>query len=75
MSKGQISFKFNNKVSFKDVVPNYVCVLTNKRYKTNGPGCLAMLQGWEFGAEGVHRGSIVFNMAMCHIKSTGMMSI
>ena len=34
-SKGQISLNFNNKVNFKDFfIPNVVCVLTNKIYKT-----------------------------------------
>ena len=33
-SKGQISFNFNCKVNFKDFIPNFVCVLTNERYKT-----------------------------------------
>ena len=33
-SKGQISFNFNYKVNFKNFIPNFVCVLTNGRYKT-----------------------------------------
>ena len=33
-SKGQISFNFNYKVNFKDFYSNFVCVLTNERYKT-----------------------------------------
>ena len=33
-SKGQILFNFNYKVNFKDFQPNFVCVLTNERYKT-----------------------------------------
>ena len=33
-SKGQISFNFNNNVISKIFVPNFVCVLTNERYKT-----------------------------------------
>ena len=32
-SKGQISFNFNYKVNFKDFYTNFVCVLTNERYK------------------------------------------
>ena len=32
--KGQLSFNFNYKVSFKDFKPNFVCLLTNERYKT-----------------------------------------
>ena len=38
MSIGQISFNFNNKVNFKDFIPNFVCVLTNERYKTYQTG-------------------------------------
>ena len=37
-SKGQISFNFNFKVNFKDFIPNFVCVLTNERYKTYQTG-------------------------------------
>ena len=33
-SKGQLSLIFNYKVNFKYFIPNFVCVLTNKRYKT-----------------------------------------
>ena len=33
--KGQISLNFNYKVSFK---PNFVCLLTNERYKTYQTG-------------------------------------
>ena len=36
-SKGLISL--NYKVNFKDFIPNFVCVLTNKRYKTYQTGC------------------------------------
>ena len=36
--KGQIAFNFNYKVNFKDFIPNFVCVLTNKRYKTYQTG-------------------------------------
>ena len=39
-SKGQISFNFNYKVNFKDFMPNFVCVLTNERYKTYQTGFL-----------------------------------
>ena len=38
--KGQISFNFNYKVNFKDFIPNFVCVLTNERYKTYQTGFL-----------------------------------
>ena len=37
-SKGQISYNFNYKVSFKDFYTNFVCVLTNERYKTYQTG-------------------------------------
>ena len=37
-SKGQISFNFNYKVNFKIFIPNFVCVLTNERYKTYQTG-------------------------------------
>ena len=39
-SKGQISFNFNYKVNFKDFYSNFVCVLTNERYKTYQTGFL-----------------------------------
>ena len=32
--KGQISLNLNHKVNFKDFIPNFVCFLTNERYKT-----------------------------------------
>ena len=38
--KGQISFNFNYKVNFKIFIPNFVCVLTNERYKTYQTGFL-----------------------------------
>ena len=37
-AKGQISFNFNYKANFKDFIPNFMCVLTNKRYKTYQTG-------------------------------------
>ena len=37
-SKGQITFNFNYNVNFKDFIPNFVCVLTNERYKTYQTG-------------------------------------
>ena len=39
-SKGITSFNFNYKVNFKDFIPNFVCVLTNERYKTYQTGFL-----------------------------------
>ena len=36
--KGQISFNFNYKKNFKDLKPNFVCLLRNERYKTYQTG-------------------------------------
>ena len=49
-SKGQISFNFYYKVNFKNFfIPNFVCVLTNERYKTYQTGfsfcCLGYAPG------------------------------
>ena len=56
-SKGQISFNFNYKVNFKDLIPNFVCVVTNERYKTYQTRfsfcCLCNAPGRDFGALGV----------------------
>ena len=41
-SKGQILINFNNKVSFKEFLPNIVCVCTNERYKTYQTGDLGV---------------------------------
>ena len=65
--------------SSKIFIPNFVCVLTNERYKTYQMGFYSiawvMAQGWDFGALGCPGGSILFsNMVMWHIKSTGMTS-
>ena len=80
-SKGQISLNFKYKVNFKDFIPNFVCVLTHERYKTTKhirrdfhSVAWVMPQGWDFGALGVPMGSKKSNMAMWHIKSTGMTS-
>ena len=65
---------------FKIFIPNFVCVLTNERYKTYQVGFYSvtwvMPQGWDLRALGVPRGSKKFfsNMVMWHIKSTGMTS-
>ena len=32
-SKDQISLNFNYKVNFKEFIPNFACVPTNKRYE------------------------------------------
>ena len=63
----------------KIFILNFVCVLTNERYKHIGWNfhsvAWVMPQGWDFGALGVPRGSIFFsNMVIWHIKSTGMTS-
>ena len=51
----------------KSFIPNFVCVLTNKRYKTYQTGL------WGTGgAQGVK--FFFSNMVMWHIKSTGMTS-
>ena len=42
-SKGQISFYFNYKVNFKVFfIPNFVCVLTDERYKIYQTGFLSV---------------------------------
>ena len=60
-SKGQISLNYNNKVNFKDFIPNFVCALTNKIYKIYQMGFCSyawvMPQGWDLRAPGVPRGS------------------
>ena len=48
-SKGQISFNFNYKVNFYDFIPNFVCVLTNERYKTYQTGFLFCRLGYALG--------------------------
>ena len=49
-SKGPISFNFNYKVNFKDFILNFVCVLTNERYKTYQTGFLFSRLGHSLGA-------------------------
>ena len=63
----------------KIFIPNFVCVLTNERYKHIRwdfySVAWVMSQGWDFGSLGVPRWSIFFsNMVMWHIKSTRMTS-
>ena len=79
LERGQ---KFNyhlisiTKSILKIFIPNFVCVLTNERYKNIRRDFYSvtwvMSQGWDFGA----LGSKIFfsNMVMWHIKSTGMTS-
>ena len=79
-SKGQI-FHFNYKVSFNFFIPNFVCDLSNERYKTYQTGfsfCrLGHAPGVELlGAGGAQGGRKIFfsNMVMWHIKLTGLTS-
>ena len=63
----------------KIFIPNFVCVLTNERYKTYQTGFLfcplGHAPGWDFEVLGGALGSFFFsNMVMWYIKSTGMMS-
>ena len=55
----------------KIFIPNFVCVLTNERYKTYQTGFLfcpyVMPQGWDFGALGVPRGSNNFFFKHGHV--------
>ena len=59
--KGQISLNFGYHVNFKYFIPNFVCVLTNERYKIYQTGFLfgrlGLAPGVEFwgtrGAQGV----------------------
>ena len=51
--KGQISLNLNYKVNFKGFKPNFVYLLTNKRYITYQTGFsfgrLGHAQGWDLG--------------------------
>ena len=74
-SKGQISFKFNYKVNFKDFIPNFVCVLTNERDKTYKMGflfcCVDHAQGvglWVAGGPQVVK-KIFFQTWSCGISN------
>ena len=65
----------------KIFIPNFVCVLTNERYKTYQTGfsfChLGHAPGMGLWGAGVPRGQKLFffsNMVMWYIKSTGMAS-
>ena len=62
----------------KIFIPNFVCVLTNERYKTYQTVFLFCRMGHAPGVglrdAGVPRGSKKSNMVMWHIKSTGMTS-
>ena len=65
----------------KIFIPNFVCVLTNERYKTYQMGFSFCRLGYApgvglwaaGGAQGVKK-NLFFNMVMRHIKSTGMTS-
>ena len=79
-SKGQISLIPITKSISKIFIPNFVCVLTNERYKTYQTGFLFCRLGhaagvglWGTGgAQGVTK--FFSNMVMWHIKSTGITS-
>ena len=60
-SKGQISLISITKSISKIFIPNFVCVLTNERYKTYQTGFLFCPLGHgAFGALGVPRGVTIF---------------
>ena len=81
-AEGQISIISITKSISKIFIPNFVCVLTNKRYKTYQTGfalChLVHAPGvglWGVGgAQGGGVKKYFSNMVMWHIKSTGMTS-
>ena len=66
----------------KIFIPNFVCDLTNKRYKTYQTGFFysvtgVMAQGvglWGAGCAQVVKNLFLSNMVMWHIKATGMTS-
>ena len=62
----------------KIFIPNFVCVLTNERYKTYQTGFLFCRLGHAPGlglrGTGGAQGVFFSNMVMQHIKSTGMTS-
>ena len=55
----------------KIFIPNFVCILTNERYKTYQTGfsfCrLSDAPGWDFGALGVPRGGSIFFFKHGHV--------
>ena len=75
LGRGQISVTMSISKIF---IPNFVCVLTNERYKTHQTGfsfChLGHAPGIGLWGAGVPRGSCFSNMVMWHIKLTGMTS-
>ena len=77
-SKGQKSLNFNYKVNLKEIIPKFLCVLTNERYSTYQTGFLFYHLGHAPGVgpwgAGLSRGSFFPNMVMWHIKLTGMTS-
>ena len=54
-------------------IPNFVCVLTNERYKTYRTGfsfChIGHAPGWDFGAPEVPRGINLFQTCSCDISN------
>ena len=62
----------NTKSIVKIFIPNFVCVLTNERYKTYQMGFLfcCLGQGWDFGALGAQRvKKIYFQTWSCGISN------
>ena len=68
-SKGQISFFFSiTKSISKSFIPNFVCVLTNERYKTYQTGFLICRLGHSVAVGlGVLRAKFKFRPAVCPI--------
>ena len=77
LGRGQKSLNYNNKVNFKVFIPNFVCVLTNRIYKTYQTGFFSdawvMPKGWDLGvpcmptAQGVK--SLFFRTWSCSISN------
>ena len=80
-SKGQISLVSITKSISKIFIPNFVCVLTNERYKTYQTGFSFCYLGhvpgvglWAAGGAQVVKKKFFSIMVMWHIKSTRMKS-
>ena len=81
-SKGQISFKFNYKVHFKDFLYQTLCVFSQRKDTKHirqdfHSDPWVMPQGWDFGALGgakLVKNFFFSNMVMWYIKSMGMKS-
>ena len=75
---GQISFNFNYKINFKIFIPNFVCVLTNERYKTYQTGFSFCRLGhapgvglWGPGGDEGGQKKCFSNMVMCISNQRG----